>query len=428
MKKAIVVGSGAGGATAAKELQGKFDVTILEEGKPFRPFTFDLSFVGRMKRSGLLFDERLIRLLYPAMRIRKAGGKMVMVNGVGTGGTTTICTGNALRQDQDLKAIGINLDEEFEELFREVPLSDDHQKHWHEHTRQVFLLCIEMGLLPAATTKMAYRERCAACGRCIFGCLRGAKWDTRKFIELAVDGGAELVSGCKVKKVVVRDGHAVGVEVSKGKESGFHPADLVVLAAGGFGTPAILRDSGVECEDRLFVDPVLCVAARWEGARQDKEIPMPFIVQREHYIVSPYFDFLSFFFNRKWNYPAGDIYSLMIKLADSAEGGVRGKKIKKRLTEIDVERLDEGILLCKEIFRGLGMKEDEIFLGTLNAGHPGGMLPLTENESATLHHPSLPGNLYVSDSTLFPESLGNPPILTIMALAKKVSKACIASA
>jgi len=33
MKKAIVVGSGAGGATAAKELQGAFDVTLLEAGK-----------------------------------------------------------------------------------------------------------------------------------------------------------------------------------------------------------------------------------------------------------------------------------------------------------------------------------------------------------------------------------------------------------
>jgi len=50
MKRAIVVGSGAGGATVAKELQGKFDVTILEEGTSFRPFTFDLSFIGRMKK------------------------------------------------------------------------------------------------------------------------------------------------------------------------------------------------------------------------------------------------------------------------------------------------------------------------------------------------------------------------------------------
>ena len=32
MQTAIVVGSGAGGATVAKELQGAFDVTVLEAG------------------------------------------------------------------------------------------------------------------------------------------------------------------------------------------------------------------------------------------------------------------------------------------------------------------------------------------------------------------------------------------------------------
>jgi choline dehydrogenase-like flavoprotein len=33
------------------------------------------------------------------------------------------------------------------------------------------------------------------------------------------------------------------------------------------------------------------------------------------------------------------------------------------------------------------------------------------------------GNLYVADATLIPHSLGNPPILTIVALAKRVSRA-----
>ena len=33
MKRALVIGSGAGGATAAKELQGAFDVTVLEAGE-----------------------------------------------------------------------------------------------------------------------------------------------------------------------------------------------------------------------------------------------------------------------------------------------------------------------------------------------------------------------------------------------------------
>ena len=37
-KSVIVIGSGAGGAMAAKELQSKYDVTVLEEGRAFHPF------------------------------------------------------------------------------------------------------------------------------------------------------------------------------------------------------------------------------------------------------------------------------------------------------------------------------------------------------------------------------------------------------
>ena len=43
MKKAIVVGSGAGGCMAAKELAlAGLDVTVLETGGAFKPFTLDL--------------------------------------------------------------------------------------------------------------------------------------------------------------------------------------------------------------------------------------------------------------------------------------------------------------------------------------------------------------------------------------------------
>lgn len=40
----------------------------------------------------------------------------------------------------------------------------------------------------------------------------------------------------------------------------------------------------------------------------------------------------------------------------------------------------------------------------------------------SFHHDRLPGNLYVVDVSLIPESLGNPPILTIVALVKRISK------
>jgi DNA-binding XRE family transcriptional regulator len=164
------------------------------------------------------------------------------------------------------------------------------------------------------------------------------------------------------------------------------------------------------------------VAANWKGSLQNRELSMPFAVQREHYILSPYFDYLSFFFNKSWRYPASDTLALMIKLADSCDGSVDNKSIRKTLTDIDKERLDEGVGLCMEILERFGIKKEDIFLGTINAGHPGGMLPLTAQEAETFHNPRLPENMYAADATLFPGSLGNPPILTIMAMAKRVGK------
>lgn len=70
----------------------------------------------------------------------------------------------------------------------------------------------------------------------------------------------------------------------------------------------------------------------------------------------------------------------------------------------------------------MGVPGEKQFLGTLNAGHPGGMLPLTAAEKDSLHPAVLPENLYVADATLLPESMGNPPILTIMALAMKITE------
>jgi choline dehydrogenase-like flavoprotein len=199
----------------------------------------------------------------------------------------------------------------------------------------------------------------------------------------------------------------------------------MILAAGGFGTPVILENSGIECEKRLFVDPVLCVAAEWKGALQNKEISMPFVVQRDGYILSPYFDFVSSFFHKRWKFRPDDTLGIMIKLADTNTGSVSKKAVKKTLTVQDNERLKGAVHECREIFSRLGIREEHTILGTINAGHPGGMLPLTEEESETFHSSRLPDNLYVADATLFPSSLGNPPILTIMAMAKRISKICI---
>ncbi|MCJ7680409.1 MAG: GMC family oxidoreductase N-terminal domain-containing protein [Candidatus Aminicenantes bacterium] len=422
MKKAIVIGSGAAGATVARELQGKFDVTVLEAGKPFRPFPYSLTMLESLRKSGLFFDEREIRWLFPTMQIRKTSEKMVLVNGIGTGGTTTISTGNALRMDLDLKKLGIDLSDEFDQIIKEIPVSTAHQKHWKKTTRQLFNTCEEMDLNPQPTPKMGNYEHCKHCGRCIFGCPLGVKWDSRQFLQDAVTWGAKLVTGCRVKKIIIENGKAKGVAAGKRFISRFFPADVIILCAGGLGTPVILQNSGIDCQPGLFVDPVLCVATERPRAFQNKEVAMPFVVQQDHFMISPYFDYLSFFFNRDWRKPARNILSLMIKLADSETGDISGKKVNKILSDQDKKHLQQAVDLCSEILGKLGVKKQDLFLGTLNAGHPGGMFPLTEKEAETFHHSALPDNLYIADATLIPKSLGNPPILTIIAIAKRVSQ------
>ena len=421
MKHAVVVGSGAGGATVAKELQGSFDVTVLEAGREFHPFDLEMPAIELGKWTGLLLDEREMSLFFRTLQVRKTSD-MVLMNGIGLGGSTTISCGNGLRMDQDLKAIGINLDGEFEEVFQEIPVSTLHQKRWHKHTRRLFEICCEMGLNPQPLPKMGHYEKCISCGRCIFGCKNGAKWDSRQFLQLACERGTQVMTNCHVDRVVIENGRVTGVEARHGWTRHFHPADLVILAAGGFGTPVILQNSGIPCEPRLFVDPVLCLAVKWKNALQHKEIEMPFAVQRDHYILSPYFDYVSFLFNKAWKYSAKDTLGIMIKLADVTTGSISKQEIHKPLTALDRERLADAVKISKEILLHFGAKEQDIFLGTLYGGHPGGALPLTAREAESFHHDRLPENLYVADATLIPEALGNPPILTIVAIAKRISK------
>ena len=112
----------------------------------------------------------------------------------------------------------------------------------------------------------------------------------------------------------------------------------------------------------------------------------------------------------------------MIKLADSSDGASAPRRTRKALSNQDQATLSGAVQVCRKILVNLGVSEDSLVLGTVNAGHPGGMLPLTRREAASLHPERLPENLYVSDASLLPRSLGNPPILTVMALAKAIGK------
>lgn len=424
MKTAIVVGTGAGGAMVAKELQGEFSVTILEAGAEFKPFPMSVDFLTRFRKTGLFLDERMISLIYPTMCVVKSAEKMIMVTGQGTGGSTTLSTGSAVRWDKDLKALGINLDEEFAELDSEVPMTTDHQKYWRPVTRQLYEACEQLGLSPQLTPKMIDFKRCRHCSKCVLGCKYGAKWDSRAMLNESIRNGAHLITDCKVTSLEIENRKVTAVHVKEHGKRKTYTADLIVLAAGGMGTPIILENSGIECQPTLSGDPLICVAGSYTDARLDHQILMPFCMERDGYLISPYMDYLSFFFNKEWRKPARNIVSLMIKLADSNMGASRSKRFEKDLTAQDKATFSRAIDECKRILIKIGIAEEDIFLGTVNAGHPGCMLPLTEAEADTFHHAQLPDNLYIADATILPRSMGNPPILTIMAMAKRVARVC----
>lgn len=358
------------------------------------------------------------------MAVRHTGAGMVLVNGRGEGGTTTLATGNAVRADDGLRAVGVNLDEEFAALAREIPIAAWPERRWTVATRRLFEAFGDLGLEPEATPKMGDPAKCTRCGKCVLGCQQGARWDARVYLREALARGARLETRCRVERLRTRNGRVTGVETRRGGRRVVIDADVVVLAAGGFGTAQILEASGVATDPGLFVDPVLCVAAPYPGAGQDAERPMPFVSRRGPVLLSPYFDWLSFFFAREWRRPAGDILSLMIKLADEPGGRVRADgTVDKTLTPRDQASLERAAETCRALFARLGVADERLFFGMLNAGHPGGTLALTTETAGAVRDPRLPACCWVADATLIPGPFGMPPILTIMALARRVARA-----
>ncbi|MCR4647815.1 MAG: hypothetical protein K5776_01905 [Lachnospiraceae bacterium] len=71
-KTAIVIGTGAGGAVVANELQGEYDVTILEVGSEFKSFSGSLQKLASLRSTGIYRDISQIHAVVPNMVIDKS--------------------------------------------------------------------------------------------------------------------------------------------------------------------------------------------------------------------------------------------------------------------------------------------------------------------------------------------------------------------
>jgi choline dehydrogenase-like flavoprotein len=422
--KAVVVGSGAGGAVAARELAlNGFEVIILETGKPFSPLTHKVSWLSSFRGSWLLKDENSIKRVFPHYGVTRASHDLAIFRGVTEGGCTSISCGNMMRAENGLKEIGLDLSPEFEEIEKNLTIATIPRERWRPLTQQMYDKAEQLGHTPKPTPKVDDLSKCIGCGYCELGCITGAKWDSRRVYKEFLGKGISLLTNMTVEKVLLDGNRACGVQVSHGSSAQKINADVVVLSAGGIGTAQILRASDLPAKKNLWVDVVLTVGGSLKDSRMLKEPPMAWFIKKDNYILSPYFDLLSFWFHKPWkDVSMQDRVGMMIKLADTEQGFVSADgAVTKSLTKADFETLDKAKVIAKEIMEASGVTGPFVD-GMIHGGHIGGTVPLTKNDVETMHPSWLPRDLWVADLSLMPRSQGLPTMLTASALSLRVSR------
>jgi choline dehydrogenase-like flavoprotein len=422
--RAIVVGSGTGGSVAARELaKNGFEVMILEAGKPFSPLTHKVSWFSFFRGSWPLKDENSIKRIFPPYDVTRSSQDLAIFRGMTEGGCTVISTGNMLRAENGLKEIGLDLSKEYEEIEKSLGIVTIPRTRWRPLTQQMFDKAEQLGYVPKPTPKVVDLNKCVGCGYCELGCKTGAKWDSRRVYKDYLGKGISLSTNTIVQKVLLEGNRSCGVLVSHGLSTEQISADVVVLSAGGIGTAQILRATNLPVKDNLWVDVVLTIGGVSKESRMLNEAPMAWFMKREKYILSPYFDLLSYWFHKPWkNVPADDRVGMMIKLADTEQGVVAADgTVTKSLTKTDYEILDKAKAEAKQIMEASGVRGPFVD-GMIHGGHLGGTMPLTKSDIETMHPAGLPQNLWVADLSLMPRSQGLPAMLTTSALALRVAK------
>jgi choline dehydrogenase-like flavoprotein len=350
------------------------------------------------------------------------------------GGTTVVSCGNGVRVlGEELKCLGIDLSQEFEEAEKELgiaPLADHligpGSKRIMDAANR---LGFEMGPMP----KYIDAKKCVSCGLCILGCRSGAKWSAVAFVEEAVRHGAKVMERTYVRSIVIQNGKAVGLRAVGPRGRVDISAKKIIIAAGGIGSPALLRRSGIEAGNRLFADlyNVTYGVLRGVDTNLQNEPSMAALstkFKKSHgFVMAPFIDapfFIRLFLPKlkqlRW-FRYKNLLGIMVKMRDENIGKVTAnERFEKKPTAADHRVLDEGARTAEKILIEAGVKKEDIMFTKPKAAHPGGSCAIGEVVDMNLK--TKIDDLYVCDASVLPTSPGAPPILTIVALAKRFAK------
>jgi choline dehydrogenase-like flavoprotein len=469
-----VVGSGAGGAvTAAILAEAGVDVLVVEAG-------------GYMDRRTYPEEPlAALTALYRDGGLTVAEGVPAIPTPVGraVGGTTVINSGTCLRAPERVLERweaehgidwAVELEPEYaraEELLDVTPVDPERMGR----NGQILLEGAQaLGVAHEPLRRNA--GRCVGCSSCPIGCRLDAKRAMHvSYLPRAVAAGARVRASVDVRRVVFEGDRAVGLDClagSRRRPFTVRARRAVVVAGGAFGTPELLQRSRVHSPSGKLGHNLRIHPACWVGARFDDEV-RGWEGVMQSYAVTEWVPngvlleatFTPLAFGAQWLPGTGAehqervaaydrIASTGVHLSDRSQGRVGiardgSVRITYQLTGEDAALLVFGIARAAELFYAAGAREvypQIAGIPTLARRHVGALEatpPSPTRLRLEAFHPlgtarmdadpargvvgidgSVHGHrdLYVADGSVLPGSIGVNPMMTIIAMASRLSR------
>jgi choline dehydrogenase-like flavoprotein len=417
----IVVGSGPGGAAVAREsAKNRKKVLLIERG-------------GRINRVGNSVAMALMAKRF-GLTLSKEGNWVVSVNNYG--GASNVAAGCAVAPPQAVfSPLGIDLTKAAAAARIDLWVQQLPDELVGSANLRILEAANDLGYHWTKLEKFIDPQKCVPeCADCMLGCKRGAKWTSRIYGDEAVSLGADLALHTRVTRVITENGKATGVEAVRwGMPVRYYGKSVVISAA--VGSPVILNNSGINDAGKGFAcDWLQFVGGIVPGMNTLSANPMS-VGTLEHYesdgiVILPVFPGWSAFLMqlvlagptklpRLMNLPR--YTGIMVKIRDDITGQViSDSSFSKPLTDRDIKRLKKGTSIIRKILGKLGAPDHSMIELPPIGAHPSATCRIGAVVDSNLETSIT--NLFVCDSSVFPQSLGLPVVWTVASLGKRLAE------